>query len=162
MLKSVKDANFFQAFDRKFVFIQCNNKFIKAAKEFFKFESYDNGLLVYGYIDESGEAVFRVLAVGNIWNNKFDITVIAPQSKMAMRRIEINNFEFLSLDYCEFDTSIFEGVVREISDKHYNTPSIEAMRRMRFIDSLRSKMYPDNIMVLVECEGRIIDKFSIK
>lgn len=162
MLKSVKDANFFQEFDRKFVFIPCNNKFINAAKEFFKFESDDNGLLVYGYIDESGEAVFRVLAMGNIRNNKLNITVIAPLSKMAVRRIEVNDLNFLSLDYCEFDTSIYEGVVREIADKHYNTPSIEAVRGLRFIDSLRSKMYPDNIMVFVECEDRIIDKFSIR
>ena len=162
MLKSVKGANFFQAFDRKFVFIPCNNKFIKEAKEFFKFESDDNGLLVYGYIDESGEAVFRVLAMGNIRNNKLNITVIAPLSKMAMRRIEINDFKFLSLDYCEFDTSIYEGVVREIADKHYNTPSIEAVRGLRFIDSLRSKRYPDNIIVFVECEDKIIDKFSIR
>lgn len=162
MLKSVKDANFFQAFDRKFVFIPCNNKFINAAKELFKFKSDDNGLLVYGYIDKSGEAVFRVLALGNIRNNKLNITATAPLPKMTVRRIEINDFKFLSLDYCEFDTSIYGDIVREISDKHYNMPSIEATRKMRFIDSLRSKWYPDNIIVFVECEDKIIDKFSMR
>lgn len=152
-LRKIGETNFRNLY-HQFVYIKGTPDFLKSLSNSIEINKDDDGIIAYGYIDDQAGFSFRVLCSANIKNNILSTGKYNEKIGIIIRKGQFNEFEFMDLDYCEFDTSKFDKYI-DVINENYRTQSeqTEEMRNFAFLDEVRNNDYPDDIQIILVKEG---------
>lgn len=147
----------------KIVYVELGPDIKKDLGEKIDILNEDDGLLLYGYIDEAAGLSFHVLCSANIRNNTLKYGRLQNDTRVIIRKEQLNDSKYLSMNFCELDYSVFKKITEQI-DKGYQctNKSTEEMRDFKFLDSMRHIDFPDDIQVLLIKDNLKIEQVWVK
>ncbi len=161
-LRKIGETDFRDLF-HQIVYVKTSPELLKIFSKHFEEIANDDGFLAYGYIDDQAGFSFRLLCSANIRGNKLSRGRFISDIYMIVRRGQMNDCEYIDLDYCEIDTSEFAEEVNSINENYKcKNEQTEEMRKFTFLDEVRSIEYPDDIQVILYQEGMKPEQVWVK
>ena len=147
----------------KIIYVELEPSIKKRFEDKIDILSEDDGLLMYGYIDETAGFSFHVLCSANIRDNTLKYGSLQTDTRVIIRKGQLNDSKYLSMNFCEFDYSVFKRVTEAI-DKGYQCTNkdTEQMRDFKFLDPVRNIDFPDDIKVLLIKDNLKIEQVWVK
>ena len=109
---------------------------------------------------------FRILCSANINDKLLTHGVFSKETGYIIRRGYFNNCSFIDAECFGLDVSDFDEHTQEyihvINECYKCSEQTEEMRKLTFLDPLRSPDYPDDIQVLLYQKGMQIEQVWVK
>lgn len=93
---------------KKIVYVELGSDIKKEFVRKIDILNEDDGLLMYGYIDEAVSFSFHILSSTNIKNNALKFCRLQDDTKVIIRKEQPNNCKYLNMNFCEFDYSVLK------------------------------------------------------
>lgn len=126
----------------------------------------DDGFLAYGYIDNQAGFSFRILCSANIRNGELVYGEYDESNGYIIRRGLFDSCSFIDAEYLGVTEADFNDRIREyiavINECYQCREDTVEMRKLSFLDDLRSSDYPDDIRVILYQEGMQPEQVWIK
>ena len=154
-MKRIREANFREIY-KQVIYIKSTSILNEILGEQLMFSNQDDGFLAYGYIDDNAGFSFKVLCAARIYNDRIIKGYYDSRVDVILRRDSINDCAFMIVDEKDVPLIDFEEHINAIN-AHYRSegPNTEEMRQLKYLDSLRHSMYPDDINVVLSSEKEV-------
>lgn len=154
MMRTINDVDFRKLYHR-LVYIHCPDILNKISKAGLEIDDSKDGVIAYGYIDETCGLSFSVLNSAMI-RDEVEIVKGAKDEKafMILRRGSVAECSYVDLEEAGCFYPEYDDVISMIRNNYAPKNEVkESMRTMEFLDEFRNADYPDDVAVIIFKEG---------
>lgn len=153
LLKSVEDSSF-RCFYNRAVYIR-SLRLLDAFKSMqFDCSSCDDGVVVYGYIDNQAGLSFKGLCCAHIdVDGQMKFSDVNKSVTTTIRAESISDGLWLDLLETNADLFDFDDLIEMTTIYETNESGLVLFRQLEYLDSMRHQTFPDDIQVVLVRKG---------
>lgn len=163
LMRTINDVDFRKLY-HKLVYIQCPEIIKKISKAGLGIDETKDGVIAYGYIDETCGLSFSVLNSAVIMDD-VDIIKGAKDEKafMILRRGSVAECSYIDLQDAGYLYPEYDEIIGKIRKNYAPKNEIkEVMRNMDFLDEFRNEDFPDDVAVVIFSEGLQMEQVWVR